>query len=282
MKASNSPVGGLRYKNLAFRLIAPLVASHFIIVYGEPSGFFELIIDPDYYLALLPNYGFSLILVALIHWVNKRLDRSYDWLSKPLQRTMLQLTFGLLLPAVLAFIFAFFYFRVNGMYVLNTPYLRFDFPIIVLLLLLLNSYYIGYYLYCSLQGKRDNTVQAHEADAANRIVSQTFVVNAGAKTIPIPITDISYFYREGEYNYVRTFNSERFLIAKSLDEVQQQLSEQEFFRANRQFLVNRKACEHFELLEYGKLELSVNPPGKEKIIVSQKRAKSFKDWMVNG
>lgn len=281
MKMPNNTAGTVRYRNLAFRLIAAFMATHFIVAYGEPDSFFELIINPDYYLALLPSYGIALILVTVVHRITVRLDRSHDWLSHPLQRATLQLTLALLLPAILAFILAYLYFLVNGLNIFDTPYLRFDYPIIVLLLLLLNSYYVGYYLYwiSKIQRQQQPDAQAHEITMPEQ-TGQTFMVSSGARTIPVPVSDICYFYREGDYNYVATFTGDRFIISQALDELQQKLNEQHFFRVNRQFLVQRKACTEVHTLNFGKLELKLSPATKTSVIVSQKRAKSFKQWFT--
>jgi len=44
-------------------------------------------------------------------------------------------------------------------------------------------------------------------------------------------------------------------------------------------IVNFRACRHFEPLEFGKLKLIVAPETKEPVIISQKRAKGFKEWI---
>ncbi|WP_363318516.1 LytTR family transcriptional regulator DNA-binding domain-containing protein [Algoriphagus sp.] len=51
-----------------------------------------------------------------------------------------------------------------------------------------------------------------------------------------------------------------------------------FFWANRQVMVNRHACEYFEPIGNGKLQLIVQPELANRIIISQKRAKGFKEW----
>ena len=95
----------------------------------------------------------------------------------------------------------------------------------------------------------------------------------------LPIDEIAYFYRRNDTNFLRTTKGEDFFINESLDEVQQQLPERRFFRANRQLIVHRKALKGFDLLSYGKLEATLVPPIDEEVVISQKRAAAFKKWI---
>jgi DNA-binding LytR/AlgR family response regulator len=57
------------------------------------------------------------------------------------------------------------------------------------------------------------------------------------------------------------------------------LDESIFFRANRQFIINIKACHYFTNEENGKLALQLIPTHKEEVVISQKRASAFKEWL---
>ncbi|MEC3880218.1 LytR/AlgR family response regulator transcription factor [Parapedobacter sp. 10938] len=257
-----------RYRDIYFRLIISLLVAHFIVTFGEAYSLSELLLMRAYYLSLPGSFIIAFILISLVRWITMRLDKRYDWMEKPLLRTALQLLFAIVAVSVVAFLLAALYFRVVlGINILDTAYLQFDFPVIVLLLILLNAYYIVYYFYLRAVGNKESSGR------------EVFIVNSGARNIPLPVDEIAYFFRSDEVNYVRAVNNTDYIITQSLDEVQQQLDERLFFRANRWFLVSFKACRHFEMLSYGKLQLFVIPEFKEAVIISQKRAKSFKEWM---
>ena len=57
------------------------------------------------------------------------------------------------------------------------------------------------------------------------------------------------------------------------------LEETLFFRANRQFIINLKAFHYFTNEENGKLEVQLIPEHNDSVIISQKRAPVFKDWL---
>ena len=66
----------------------------------------------------------------------------------------------------------------------------------------------------------------------------------------------------------------------SLDELTDMLNPKLFFRANRQFLISRKAIKDISLWFNGRLVINLNIPFelKEKIIISKAKASEFKEW----
>lgn len=109
--------------------------------------------------------------------------------------------------------------------------------------------------------------------------NQTITVHKGSQLIALSIANICYFYRSGADNYVATFSGERYLVQHSLDEVERKVDASLFFRANRQWIVNRSACKYTEQLSHNKLALFTDPPVKECIIISQKKGYSFRQWL---
>ncbi len=275
MPATGKPI---IYNDLYFRIIAAIISAHIIVVIGEDETFFHLLVDKDYYRAMLYSFIIAFLLVNLVYWITRKLDNQYDWKQHKIRRPILQLFFSFFLPSIAAFLLAFTYFKIFGYDIWNTWYLRYDYPIIVLMLLMLNIYYLAFYFYRQWQFTESMIIPV----VANKEESKSkgvFVVQKGAKNIPLQVDTISYFFHNGDFNFVRTFEQEDFIITQALDDVQQQLNEKQFFRANRQTIINFNACQHFEPLEHGKLELYVTPKLKEPIIISQKRAKTFKEWL---
>lgn len=273
----------MRYNDLWFRIIISLLAAHFIVIYGVTDSFFDLLLDRVYYEALFGSFAIALVLVNGVYWITRKLDRKFDWNDRTLERAALQFLAGFAGPGLFAFFLAFIYFASVHTPILKTPYIRFDFPIILILLLLLNVYYLAHYFY--LKWKMA-TYGDGNGNRMNGIISDgesapVFMVNQGAKNIPTPIDNIAYFFRN-EINMLRTFSGEDFVVSQSLDEIEAALSNEQFFRANRQVLVNRNACQHFESLPFNKLELFVEPTFNQQIVVSQKRNRALKEWLKAG
>lgn len=111
---------------------------------------------------------------------------------------------------------------------------------------------------------------------------KVFIVHTTTKSVPVSVEDICYFFREGGHNFLRTFERVDYLIPQSLNEVQQKLDKRQFFRVNRQLIINYKACRDFRPAAYGKLELTLREPFHTPVKVSQLKAPKFRRWVQGG
>lgn len=101
------------------------------------------------------------------------------------------------------------------------------------------------------------------------------------KIIPVKLEDIAMFYLKNEITHLLTFSGVCYYPNKNLDELERS-SGHYFFRANRQFLVCRKAITDVSSYFSRKLSLNLNVPFDEKVIVSKAKAPQFLNWLTNG
>lgn len=273
---SNAIQSTKRYHDLLFRIVVSLIAAHFIISFGIEETFFQLLLSVDYYKSLAGSAMIAFILITSVRAVTIKLDQRYDWRYNSLSRTLLQVLFGIVIIAIIAFLLATIYFAIYGINILRTVYLKYDFPVIVVFILVLNLYYFCYYLLQQLAPASKVQPQAELSDTKYLTV---FVVSKGAENLPVDVADIAAIYHEGKYNFIRLFNTESFLISQSLDQIEQQLHPDRFFRINRTTIINRSACKSFITLDYGRLDVVTDPVMKGELIVSQKRSSAFKKWL---
>jgi len=98
------------------------------------------------------------------------------------------------------------------------------------------------------------------------------------KIIPVKLEDIALFYLEKDITRLVTFSGKVYFPNKKLDELEQ-LTGEYFFRANRQFLVCRKAIEDVSSYFSRKLFLNLTIPFKDKILVSKAKSPQFLQWL---
>ena len=67
-------------------------------------------------------------------------------------------------------------------------------------------------------------------------------------------------------------------MSQTLDEIMSQLNPYDFFRANRQFIVARKAIKDITVWIGNKLSLNLLVKVPEKIIISKAKVSEFKEW----
>jgi DNA-binding LytR/AlgR family response regulator len=68
-------------------------------------------------------------------------------------------------------------------------------------------------------------------------------------------------------------------LADSLDSLENELNPNDFFRANRQYLVSSRAIQKIHNYGNQKLKLTIKPLSEEGIIISKLKATSFKNWL---
>jgi DNA-binding LytR/AlgR family response regulator len=99
------------------------------------------------------------------------------------------------------------------------------------------------------------------------------------KILPVKLDDIALFYIEHEITYLITFGQKSFTISKSLEELEV-ITGISFYRANRQYLVNRKAIKEASQYFARKLSISLSIPFSEAITVSKVKVPDFLNWLA--
>lgn len=107
-----------------------------------------------------------------------------------------------------------------------------------------------------------------------------FLVHVKDKIIPLKTSDVSFFYTFDEKVTACTATGEKYPIAKTLEALQEQLPEYDFYRANRQFIIARKAVKDISVWFGSRLAVNLEVETPERIIVSKARVPDFKRWMT--
>lgn len=103
------------------------------------------------------------------------------------------------------------------------------------------------------------------------------LVKIGYNLKIVMTSEVSCFYSENKIVYLQT--AERsFPTDFSLEELENVLDETQFFRVNRQFMINLNYIKSIHTSPVYKVEMSYQPDVE--ITVSRDRVKDFKDWLV--
>ena len=107
-----------------------------------------------------------------------------------------------------------------------------------------------------------------------------FLIEQGNNLLPLRVIDIAYFFIENEVVRCKSFNGNIFYLRTKLEDIDEQVDPDQFYRANRQFIVNRNAITKVSLYFNGRLLLHVQPEHNAQILISKARATEFKNWMA--
>jgi two-component system LytT family response regulator len=90
----------------------------------------------------------------------------------------------------------------------------------------------------------------------------------------------AYFYTKDKITFLHTFDNRRFPIDLSLEKLEDILNPEDFFRINRQFIVNLKAISEMHTYSKSRVKIDLEPGSSLDTIVSTERASKFKKWLV--
>jgi len=102
----------------------------------------------------------------------------------------------------------------------------------------------------------------------------------GSKMIPLLSEEIAFFYIDEGKVKALTFDGKDYLLDFTLDELCTQLNPNDFFRANRQFIVAKTAIKELDSWFNGRLSVVLKISTPERILISRTRVGEFKNWLT--
>jgi two-component system, LytTR family, response regulator LytT len=112
-----------------------------------------------------------------------------------------------------------------------------------------------------------------------KVYRSRFLVKTGQTFVKINSDNIAYFFVDNKLTYGILTNNKKYLIDYTLDELENELDPQVFFRINRQFILNINSIESVHIFFGGSLKLHLLPKCEEEVLVSRRRVAAFKEWM---
>ena len=106
-----------------------------------------------------------------------------------------------------------------------------------------------------------------------------FLVFKNNKYVTIQTDNIAFFYTHQDSTTIMTFDRQEFPVNQSLDEIHQLLAAQQFFRINRQYLVNYSAVKEVEHYFTRKLVVTLSFDTSEKLLIGKDKTTAFLNWL---
>ncbi len=100
--------------------------------------------------------------------------------------------------------------------------------------------------------------------------------------VPVNVADIAYIFSTDKNTTIGMNNGEQLGYNKSLESILSTLDPQQFFRANKQFAINRDSVEKITVWYDSRLLLTLTAATPERLFISKNRAAEFKQWMTGG
>lgn len=139
----------------------------------------------------------------------------------------------------------------------------------------------------NITASSNNNTQGVDIEALAKLLTtqneykSSFLVSKGGKLIPVDISNVAFFYIKNELVMLYTVKGDTYVTDYSLDKLEEEVDPHDFYRANRQFLLNRRMVKEVEHYFARKLLVKCHVAPPEHIIVSKAKATDFTKWLDN-
>jgi DNA-binding LytR/AlgR family response regulator len=109
---------------------------------------------------------------------------------------------------------------------------------------------------------------------------QRFVIKVGDQLKIVKVPEVSFFVSSGKDTFLQNQSGRQLPIDQSLDKLEPQLPNEEFFRINRNYLVRLESIKEVRTYSNSRLKLVLHQCDDPDILVSRDRTASFKSWLA--
>jgi two-component system, LytTR family, response regulator LytT len=106
-----------------------------------------------------------------------------------------------------------------------------------------------------------------------------FLVKHAQKLVSIETDEIAYFYSDGRINFFKTADNRKFVVDYTMDELEEMLDPDKYFRISRSFYVSINSVDRIEDYFGNRLILGLHPAVDKEALVSREKVADFKKWM---
>jgi two-component system, LytTR family, response regulator len=107
---------------------------------------------------------------------------------------------------------------------------------------------------------------------------EKFLVRRGIEYVSIRVEEIAYFHASHKLVCLVRRDGAKFILDRSLAEIEKEMDGGMFHRVNRKYLVNVAAIRRVSVLPKSKLLVEVEPAAREELVVSSEGSSAFKKW----
>jgi len=106
-----------------------------------------------------------------------------------------------------------------------------------------------------------------------------FVTRIGDRIVAIETSEVMYACSEERATYLFTAGGKKHLVDFSLDQMENMLNPQEFFRLNRKYIARYDAIEDILAYSNSRVKVNLKDCSDRDIVLSRDRTRLFKEWL---
>lgn len=132
------------------------------------------------------------------------------------------------------------------------------------------------------RGLQDHFISSYRQSGLSTGLSRKksrVLVKRGTEFRTVKFQDIAYFFTENKIVFLVNNRNEKYIVDKSLRDLEEELDRSIFFRANRKFIISIDYIKKVKQLEKSQLVVELQTPTPEQLIISRENATQFKRWL---
>jgi hypothetical protein len=114
---------------------------------------------------------------------------------------------------------------------------------------------------------------------SKQVPKTSYMVFRNQKYTTIKTENIAFFYVKNNYTFLTCFDRQEYMLNQSLDQITYTASPSDFFRINRQYLVNFSAIKEVEHYMARKLHVKLVVDTPDKLLINKEKTHTFLCWM---
>jgi DNA-binding LytR/AlgR family response regulator len=112
-----------------------------------------------------------------------------------------------------------------------------------------------------------------------RRYKERFIIKVGDKLRSIEVSDVQLFLSAEKTTFAQTSDGRKHVLDQPLDEIQELLNPEQFFRINRKYIVAISAIRDINSYTNSRLKLSLKINHDDDVIVARERVNDFRAWL---
>ncbi len=125
----------------------------------------------------------------------------------------------------------------------------------------------------------DNLIKELQQKLQPKEYRKRFLVKNAQKLVSVEVDEIAYFYSDGRLNFFKTADNKKYVVDYTMDEMEEMLNPDAFFRISRSFYVSIGCVEQIHDYFGNRLMLQLKPAVDKEALVSREKVTDFKKWL---
>jgi DNA-binding LytR/AlgR family response regulator len=125
----------------------------------------------------------------------------------------------------------------------------------------------------------DSLIKELQQKLQPREYRKRFLVKNAQKLVSVEVDEIAYFYSDGRLNFFKTNDNKKYVVDYTMDELEDMLNPEAFFRISRSFYVSIGCVEQIHDYFGNRLMLQLKPAVDKEALVSREKVTDFKKWL---